>query len=111
MTDRHAEGIEKAANQILEAHFRLTGVTLRAEVWDYARAAVTAYMDHAHPVVDTVEELDALPVGTVVLDASGPCQRLDRGEGVSWWAAAGYEGGWGSDEIDLPARVLHWGDR
>lgn len=63
-----------------------------------ARAAVEAM----HPVVETVEQLDALPVGTVALDDLGHVGRLHTPFGG--WHMLGYLG---QHRPVLPARVLY----
>lgn len=56
--------------------------------------------------VTTVEELDALPFGSVVLDADrATATRLD----ADYWEVAGYASHFRIDAITLPATVLHVG--
>jgi hypothetical protein len=56
--------------------------------------------------ITTARELDALPVGAVIVDASGHVYRkLDRGDDIQWYEP-GDELNWGSLELDLPAMVM-----
>lgn len=81
----------------------------RGEVMGYgvlADAAIAAL----HPVIETVEQLDALPVGTVVRTTEGRVAvKNSEHRGDSWWSEADEEEfDCGSDELDdLPARVLY----
>lgn len=102
MTDRHEEGIEKAAEAIGGPRYWQTDM-------NDARADVTAYLAHAHPVVDSVEELDALPVGTVVMDEHGASTAGEPYKGTRLWDYTGDEIPCLSKDIKLPARVIHWG--
>lgn len=61
--------------------------------------------EHYRPRVETVEQLDALPGGSVVRDASRYVHEKRITGGRRWWQA-GWEGERWSDEIDLPAVVL-----
>ena len=70
-------------------------------------AAVSAYLAAAQPVVNSVEELDALPPHTVI-------EEHEQGHGVlikrgprSWECLTHYVSGLPSGDIDLPARVLY----
>ena len=58
--------------------------------------------------ITTAEELDALPRGTVVLDAFGKaCQRLaDDGDVLRWWRCGHHL----PNRAHLPAKVLHLDD-
>lgn len=69
--------------------------------------AVSAYLAVAQPVVSSVEELDKLPVGTVVYASNhiGPAERFDIG-----WMGCGNTAAWTSPVLardGLPARVLY----
>ena len=55
-------------------------------------------------VVTTVTELDALPIGSVVLDRLLNPWHL---RGAGRWYAAGWDGGVLSPAVPLPARVLY----
>jgi hypothetical protein len=85
----------------------LDGAAHEAGGIDIANAVLT----HFRPVVTTSAEADALPVGSVALDAFGAtCTKLR--EGVLGWrrvtpAVAGGEGHWHSPYT--PATVLHIG--
>lgn len=71
---------------------------------DLARAALAAADKAA--TITTVEDLDALPVRSVILDECGESfQRLDM-EGSAVWSSADLIA---SDLVELPARVIHWG--
>lgn len=76
---------------------------------DIATEALKA-ADNASTIT-TVEELDALPIESVILDCEGyPYRRVRQYPGVhSRWE--GYELGehLDVDTIDFPARVIHWG--
>lgn len=58
--------------------------------------------------VQSVEELDALPVGVVIRSTDGAVkERLHAIPGVgNGWGGIGNESGFDSEFIDLPARVL-----
>ncbi|HJX77309.1 hypothetical protein [Glutamicibacter sp.] len=74
-----------------------------------ARAAVSAYLAVAQPVVNSVEELDKLPAGSVILDGD-PCvlQMVEKSSIVgSEWAIANAEHIYTTGKITLPARVLY----
>lgn len=73
-----------------------------------ARRAVSAYLAAALPEVSSVEELDQLPHGAIVLDADDdPMMLSPDGEGNADWVRF-YDPGWyGSDHVALPARVLY----
>lgn len=67
---------------------------------DQATAALAAADTAA--TITTVEELDALPVGSVVIDRYGDAAQLS--EDAGWCNAMG--NGWAIE--GLPARVIHW---
>lgn len=76
---------------------------------ELARKALAAYLAVAQPVVNSVEELDALPVGSVILDGD-PCvlQMVEKSSIVgSEWAIANEEHIYTTGKITLPARVLY----
>lgn len=67
-----------------------------------ADVAIAAHLESLHPVIETVEQLDALPVGAVVLDdMSDVLQRFNAAGG---WILLGYDG---LHLPVLPAVVLH----
>lgn len=69
-----------------------------------ATAALTAAWDAA--VVCTVEDLDALPVRSVVWDAAGlVAEKYSRGR----WRYVGSQQMWETANVRLPAHVLHHG--
>ena len=68
-----------------------------------AESAVTAYLDVAHPVVETVQALKDLPVGVVVRSAAGTIAcRADECNGVVF----GDERPFPWTSLMLPARVI-----
>ena len=68
------------------------------EAFDHGRE-----FERSRQVVTTVEELDALPVGTVILDRDH-CS-LQSGE-YHFWYEPGVEVAGRSNSVALPARVL-----
>ena len=72
---------------------------LRGEASDI----ITAYLDSAQPVVETVEELEELPVGVVVLDSDQE-ELVNLPEG--WYCIAHNELALPHEDIALPARVI-----
>ena len=69
-----------------------------------AEAAITAYLAAAQPVVKTVEELEELPVGTIILDRfeDEAYTRIVGPRWVSWNEQDGLR----HTEVALPARVI-----
>jgi hypothetical protein len=62
--------------------------------------------------IRTIDQLDALPVGTVVIDGSGAGEvyrKLARADGVKWYEPS-YAIHWESHELNLPALVI-WDPR
>lgn len=107
MTDRVDPRIEAAAKA-----FRAEFPTLNNGIEAYRRqmGRWLAAADKA-ATIKTVEELDALPIESVILDCEGyPYRRVRQYPDVpsSW---EGYELGehLDVDTIDFPARVIHWG--
>lgn len=77
-----------------------------------ARAALEAALPHLHPTVATAEELDALPVGSVVLmdDGSIWFKRTQRPKSVMWERIGHSQ--WGQSNVVVRhghATVLHRG--
>ncbi|WJZ27849.1 hypothetical protein MOMMJLID_CDS0041 [Arthrobacter phage 1191A] len=71
---------------------------------ELARKALAAYLAVAQPVVNSVEELDKLPVGTVLRDRIGWIWEIqDVGEFIT----TGSEYDSYSQEVNRPARVLY----
>jgi hypothetical protein len=69
-----------------------------------------AVLAHLHPTVSATEELDALPVGGVVLTRLGEVvlkRHEPSGEFKSWWAMAGTAEYFQSRELYLPGTVLY----
>ena len=86
----------------------LDGATNEASGLDIANAVLT----HLHPAATTAEEVDALPLGSVVLDAFGASCTKVR-DGLLGWrrvtpAVANGEGHWHGPY--LPATVIHEGE-
>src|SRR4051794_40660394 len=78
-----------------------------ADWHDVTTAMLTAYLAVTQPVVNTVEELDALPNMSVVLDTEGAaCQLNGYGIDGCYWESMG-ETDLLTSEIPPPARVLH----
>lgn len=83
--------------------------------WDEDRISADAVLAAGyvkHRTITTVEELDALPVESVVRDASGmvfekDCVVVRAGE--NWWLETGSSRHYDNTPIDLPATVLHEG--
>lgn len=76
---------------------------------EHYRGNARAVLAVAQPVVSTVEELNALPVDTVILDGD-PCvlQMVEKSAIVgSEWAIANEEHLYTTGKITLPARVLY----
>ena len=71
-----------------------------------ASAAITAYLNATQPVVETVDGLEELQVGTVVVDGEERPAVRQADEENEWWLRAGSEHGWVSRELPLPARVI-----
>ena len=72
-------------------------------------ARITERVAAAQPrTVETVEQLDALPVQSIVLDSDDddPLQLVDDGEGGSCWVRFGDTGCYSPADIILPATVL-----
>ena len=69
-----------------------------------ARAALEAAAPHMQRTVTMVEELNSLPYGAVVLDASrSAATKLD----TVYWEVAGFASHFRVEAIELPATVLH----
>lgn len=66
--------------EILREQFPLNGNDVHAHVADLIAAAA---QEHYRPVIDTVEQLDALVEDTVILDACGAAGR--KVLEVWWW--------------------------
>lgn len=78
-------------------------------VEDLARAALSAAAPHliAREVVTTVAEVDALPIGCVVLDDDRTVWTKAGDEELDWWERATDEMGYGNSDVELPAVVLY----
>lgn len=83
------------------------------EYLEWVRKEVQRILIASRPrVVETVEELDALPVGSVVLDKAGDvgkliCDYSNDPAGELLWELAGYGATFGASDVDLPATVIH----
>ncbi|MEO9246451.1 hypothetical protein ABDK96_02005 [Citricoccus nitrophenolicus] len=118
MTTLDPEGLERAAEEVAdempscavcEDRDTRRCQYCRREAERYARAAVTAYLEHVNPVVTTMEELDALPVGSVVMDLHGALTAGTAHNGRRLWDYTGNDVGAWSEDIALPATVIHRG--
>lgn len=79
------------------------------------QVAVRDLMNKLHPpqprTVNTVEELEALPNESLILDAQKSCREgLTSVEGRNWWRTMGPAKVLPSEEIQLPATVLYEGE-
>jgi hypothetical protein len=79
---------------------------------DYLWAMADIVLELLHPVITTAEDLDALPVGSVLLDAHGRAFSFVNG---AWRSPILRNGGivraeaYAPSEVPLPATVLHVG--
>lgn len=90
-------GLEEAADEI--EGFTVPGVPARM----IAKAAITAYLAVAQPIVETEQALKDLPVGVVVRSAAGTIAcRADESAGVVF----GEERPFPWTSLMLPARVI-----
>lgn len=80
-----------------------------------AKDTITALLKEMEPrTVTTVEELDALPVGSAVRSAMGSFYVKDQDMGNpsdTWWSAAGSAAEFLTSRVSLPATLLHEGSR
>jgi len=74
---------------------------------EIAEDAIRAYLAVAQPVVNSVEELDALPVGTVVIINGTMFQADDRDVYGTMWSRVRDIDACSSESLALPARVLY----
>ena len=75
---------------------------------DYRAADRLIAKDYRKPrIVTTVEELDALPVGSVVMDADAYVGRKERDTGGAEWSVSLHKYSKESRAFTLPATVLH----
>lgn len=105
-----SENTEALAEIIRREHARAIFRQRPEDCWDAAADAVLAAGYRKPRTIDNFDELDDLPVGTVLLDRDGDVVQRFRG---GWRATINEIGGdpWLSDtlEVDLPATVLHEG--
>ena len=80
--------------------------------FELLEAAILAAGYSKPRTIKTVDELDALPVGSVVIDGGGAGEvyrKLARHEGVKWYEPS-YTLHWESHELNFPAMVI-WESR
>ena len=109
--NRHIEGLTEAvqAMEKYAARNRKNG-TGDPSLIDYAIVAIAAYEAHMRPEVTSVEELQQVPEGTIILSEQGNCwDAIARPDYGNYWREFGRHGVVGSSAIALPARVVHWG--
>lgn len=96
----------KSAAEVVGFDWKGMKATTRAPWETASKKVVSAYLAVAQPVVNSVEELDALPDRSVVLDAHGAaCQRNGYGMEGNYWDSMGEE--MLSRHVPLPATVLY----
>lgn len=97
--------IEAAANVIADRDYPYYEPDIA-----FATEVITA-IDNASTIT-TVEELDALPAGSVILDGDPAILQMVEKSNVvgSEWAMANEEHIYTTGKITLPARVLYWGN-
>ena len=101
--DQHRWGSKWACNCGLPLDEDMPYITHRAHLVDELVAAI------ANPQVTTVEELDALPVGSVVRSANGVWQKDPDDDGISPWVAPGSQRLYAARWVMLPATVVALG--
>ena len=95
-TPLNPDALEEASNAVRR-------ITLgEVNSWDVAEAAITAYLTVAQPEVNSVE-LDRLPIGSIVLDATGTTRTYVASEYGAYYADCYGEDG----VLELPACVLY----
>jgi len=103
------EALEVAARVMLDKMYDDPTLKVDDEDRDIMRAALEAAAPHMQPLITTIEELEALPFGSVILDRSG--LSLHKNEFTGWRASNGAK----SVTVEmleneaLPATVLHVG--
>lgn len=105
MTDPRTVIREKVAEALQrEDH---TAMVPRAQIERMADAAIAAHLEALDEAarIETVADLDALPVATVVIDAAHRLFECRRDTGY-WYTPCDYYQ-FISDELHLPARVLY----
>ena len=70
------DALRRATDAVIDASF---GQELPEAPIDLATAAVSAYLAAALPEVISVEELKALPIGSVILDGGGDAGIIEPG--------------------------------
>ena len=116
MSDLDPRALEEAARVIALQNSEILGHDTWGDLWDEQRDCqrseaaeiITAYLAVTQPIVETVEELEGLPTGTVV-------QTVDEGETEVWitdgaggqeWSLAGSCQRFSAALMPLPARVI-----
>lgn len=105
--------IEAAARQVAVEHgypasyFPDGMAEVHAKSYRQQAARILAAADKAATIA-TVEGLDALPVGSVIIIAQGGVWEKYKTERWGWRETGITPSGEASD-ITLPARVIHWG--
>ena len=111
MSDLDPRGLEEAARVIAHQNSEILGHDTWDELEDeqrdclHSEAAdiITAYLEVAQPVVESVEGLAALPGRSAVVDADGMVAQMDAHDPHHW---DGLERCWDATQIALPARVI-----
>lgn len=80
---------------------------LRESLIAEAGRTVSAYLAVAQPEVNSVEELDALPIGSVVIINGTMLQADDRDDYGTMWSRVRDIDAYPSEALALPARVLY----
>ena len=81
----------------------------RPKAYDGRADAILAAGYRKPRTITTVEELDALPDGTIILSEVGGCWEAGewRGHGMNWWKEPGRREIAHSEDLALPATVLY----
>lgn len=115
MSDLDPRGLEAAARVVAHQNSEILGHDTWGELEDEQRDClrgeaaeiITAYLAAAQPVVETVEELEGLPVGAVIRCHSGTIlESYEAWEADLIWFPTDDDGARKSREVPLPARVI-----
>ncbi|MDI3330685.1 MAG: hypothetical protein QJR09_08115 [Micrococcus sp.] len=115
---RREDAIEAAAltgytKLYTETAWRNETETLRQAHRNNTQDMITAYEAHMRPEVTTVDELDNLPLSTIVMDRDGDVWRKDLNDDGGAWLPLTPDAVAPDDSETLaawaPFRVLHWG--
>jgi len=106
MSDARAELVDEIAGRPIGSGYYSTSVGID-EAREIADAILAA--GYSKPrTISTVEELDALPVESIVRDVDGlPKEKQNATGGEVFWAAPGHSKHYGTGSIWLPATVLY----